>query len=204
MYSSEAASGGLLQENVFFNILHNSQENTCARVSFLIKKRLWLRCFPVNFFAKFLRRLFYRKPLGDCFWQLLLIFQIISKKLNVFSVVLYFKSIFFININILLILFQSVETQMHVLLESVTPRLKGKNLSLQCTSNKNSMRKIRQNLGWSLVGKSIFLGPLPEVYLLKFKSDNVCTQGLVDELCTVYDCLCPLNKATINENLYVR
>ena len=50
----------------------------------------------------------------------------------------------------------------------------------------------------------MFLGPLPEVYLLKFKSDNVCTQGLVDELCTVYDCLCPLNKATINENLYVR
>ena len=40
----------------------NSQENTCARVSFLIKfqapatllkKRLWHRCFPVNF-AKFL------------------------------------------------------------------------------------------------------------------------------------------------------
>lgn len=25
-------------------------------------------------------------------------------------------------------------------------------------------------------------------------------QDLVDELCTAYDCLCPLNKATLNEN----
>ena len=48
---------------VFLEISENSQENTCARVSFLIKlqrpatllkKRLWHRCFPVNF-AKFLR-----------------------------------------------------------------------------------------------------------------------------------------------------
>ena len=57
----------------------NSQENTCATVSFLIKvaglsqspegrtatllkKRLWHRCFPVNF-TKFLRTpFFYRKP----------------------------------------------------------------------------------------------------------------------------------------------
>ena len=37
----------------------NSQENTCARVSslkpkILLKRRLWHRCFPVNF-AKFLK-----------------------------------------------------------------------------------------------------------------------------------------------------
>ena len=32
----------------------------------LLKKRLWHRCFPVNF-AKFLRHLFYRTPLGDYF-----------------------------------------------------------------------------------------------------------------------------------------
>ena len=43
----------------FSKILQNSQENTCARVSFLINlqaeaSRLWRRCFPVNF-AKFLR-----------------------------------------------------------------------------------------------------------------------------------------------------
>ena len=49
---------------VFLEILQNSQENTCARVSFLIKlkarpatllkKRIWCGGFPVNF-AKFLR-----------------------------------------------------------------------------------------------------------------------------------------------------
>ena len=50
---------------MFLEISQNSQENTCARVSFLIKlqglspatllkKRLWHRCFPVNF-VKFLR-----------------------------------------------------------------------------------------------------------------------------------------------------
>ena len=33
----EAASGGVLKEKVFLEILQNSQENTCARVSFLMK-----------------------------------------------------------------------------------------------------------------------------------------------------------------------
>ena len=45
------------KKNVFLEILKNSQENTCARVSFLkklqaatlLKKRLWHRCFHVNF-----------------------------------------------------------------------------------------------------------------------------------------------------------
>ena len=66
-------------KKVFLEVSQNSQENTCARVSFFcenfetvfllsvqkqppalseassfIKKRLWHRCFPVNF-AKFLR-----------------------------------------------------------------------------------------------------------------------------------------------------
>ena len=35
--SSEAATGGVLYQKVFIEILQNSQENTCARVSFLIK-----------------------------------------------------------------------------------------------------------------------------------------------------------------------
>ena len=45
-------------KKVFLDISQGSQENTCARVSFLIKlqawpatllkKRLWHRCFPVN------------------------------------------------------------------------------------------------------------------------------------------------------------
>ena len=65
-------------KKVFLEISQNPQENTCARVSFLIKKlpqpailfkkKLWHRCFPVNF-AEFLRTFFYRTPPGDCFCQ---------------------------------------------------------------------------------------------------------------------------------------
>ena len=70
---------GVLWKKVFLEISQNSQENTCARVSFLIKlqasglrpatvlkKGLWHRCFPNNS-AKFLRTLFHRTPLGYCF-----------------------------------------------------------------------------------------------------------------------------------------
>ena len=69
---AEAATQKGSEKEAFLKILQNLQENTCARVSFLIKlhflleKRLWRRCFPVNF-AKFLRTLFYRTPLADCF-----------------------------------------------------------------------------------------------------------------------------------------
>ena len=61
---------------MFLEISQNSQENTCARVSFfnkvaglspLLKKRLWHRCFSVNF-AKFLRKSFFIEHL----WWLLL------------------------------------------------------------------------------------------------------------------------------------
>ena len=65
---------------VFLEISQNSQENTCARVSFsiklkavpatLLKKRLWHRWFPVNF-AKFLRTPF----LTEHLWWLLLNIQ---------------------------------------------------------------------------------------------------------------------------------
>ena len=64
-------------KKVFLEISENSQENTCATVSFLIKlqaaratllkKRLWHRYFPVNF-AKFLRTPFFTEHL----WWLLL------------------------------------------------------------------------------------------------------------------------------------
>ena len=37
--------------------------------STLLKKRLWHWCFPVNF-AKFLRTVFHRTPLGDCFFSM--------------------------------------------------------------------------------------------------------------------------------------
>ena len=71
-------------KKVLLEISQNSQENTCARVSFLIKlqasgirsttllkKRLWHWCFSLNF-AKFLRTLF----LTEHLWWLLLIFII--------------------------------------------------------------------------------------------------------------------------------
>ena len=62
---------------MFLEKLQNSQENTYARVSFLIKlqappatllkKRLWRWCFPANF-SKFLRTPFLQNTSGGCFW----------------------------------------------------------------------------------------------------------------------------------------
>ena len=60
---------------MLLEISQNSKENTCATVSFLIKfqatslkKRLWQRCFPVNF-VKFPRAPFFTEHLR---WLLLL------------------------------------------------------------------------------------------------------------------------------------
>ena len=53
----EAVSWVCSIKKVFLEISQNSQENICARVSFLRKfliKKVWHRCFPANF-AKFLR-----------------------------------------------------------------------------------------------------------------------------------------------------
>ena len=63
---TEAATGLVLQEKVFLGISQNSQENSCTRVSFLIKlkKRLLHRCFPVNF-VKFLRTSFLQNTSGQ-------------------------------------------------------------------------------------------------------------------------------------------
>ena len=64
-------------KKVFLEILQNSQENTCAQVSWpatFLKKRLWHKCFPVNF-TKFLRRPFLTEHIR---W-LLLNFENISK-----------------------------------------------------------------------------------------------------------------------------
>ena len=79
--------GGVLWKKVFLKILQNSQENTCTRVSSLIKlqlkKRLWYRFFPVNF-AKFLGTPFFREHLP---WLLLK-----WDGLNIVSVIQYFPS----------------------------------------------------------------------------------------------------------------
>ena len=72
-------------KKVFFKISQNSQENICAKVSFILKKRLWHRCFPVNF-AKVLRTPFLQNTSG----QLLLFIQMCKDLLSFrwFSVVL--------------------------------------------------------------------------------------------------------------------
>ena len=67
---------------MFLEISQNSQEHTCVRVPFLIKeillkKRLWHRCFPVNF-AKFLTTPFLTEQLR---WLLL---EQISRIFNIF------------------------------------------------------------------------------------------------------------------------
>ena len=64
---------------MFLEISQNSQENTCPRVSSvsflvrpatLLKKRLWHRCFPVNF-VKFLRTPFLQNTSGRLLLKLI-------------------------------------------------------------------------------------------------------------------------------------
>ena len=64
-------------KKVFQEISQKLQENTYARVSFcnLIKKRLWHRCFPVNF-VKFLRTPFF---IEQFWWLFLIIFDILKE-----------------------------------------------------------------------------------------------------------------------------
>ena len=56
------------KRKVFLEISQNSQENTCARVSILIKLQAWglqetlHRCFPAKFLRKHLRWLLLRRP----------------------------------------------------------------------------------------------------------------------------------------------
>ena len=86
--ATEAATRGVLCKKMFLENSQNSQENTCARVSFLIKlqarpatllkKRLWHRCFPVSF-VNFLRTLFLQNTSGRLLLkqnQVLLVSQI--------------------------------------------------------------------------------------------------------------------------------
>ena len=76
---SEAAVRKYSVKAVFLKICQNSQENTCTRVSFLIKlqarpttllkKSLWHMCFPVNF-EKFLRTTFLQNTSGQLLLEL--------------------------------------------------------------------------------------------------------------------------------------
>ena len=51
-------------------------EVICLRPATSLKRKLWHRCFPVNF-AKFLRTQFYRTLLCDCFYILELLVRYI-------------------------------------------------------------------------------------------------------------------------------
>ena len=68
-------SGRCSVKNIFLEISQSSQENTCARVSFILKETLWHKCFPVDF-AKFLRTPFPFR-IEQLWW--LLLFLVISK-----------------------------------------------------------------------------------------------------------------------------
>ena len=80
-YKTETVAQRCSAKKQFLEISQNSQESTCVRISFLINlqawglkpttllgKRVWHRCFPVNF-AEFLRTSF----LTEHLWWLLLI-----------------------------------------------------------------------------------------------------------------------------------
>ena len=78
---TEVVSRRCSVKKMFLKISQNSQENTCARVSFLIKiqalglqlyqkERLRRKCFPANF-AKFSRITFFIEH----FWWLLLFLE---------------------------------------------------------------------------------------------------------------------------------
>ena len=63
---AEGATRGVLLKKVFLETSQNSQEDTYNKVAPLLKKRLWHRCFPVNFVKL---RVFYRTPPDDCFYN---------------------------------------------------------------------------------------------------------------------------------------
>ena len=60
----EAATGGVLCKKMFLEISQNSQENTCARDTFNLKR---VSCTDV--FGNSQEHLFYRTPQLDCFWR---------------------------------------------------------------------------------------------------------------------------------------
>ena len=74
--NAEAVAQRCSVKKVFLEILQNSRENTCARVTSVIKlqacnfikKRLRHRCFPMNI-AKFLRTLILQNISDGCFRQ---------------------------------------------------------------------------------------------------------------------------------------
>ena len=65
---AEGATRGVLLKKVFLETSQNSQEDTYNKVAPLLKKRLWHRCFPVNF-VKFLTTPFLQNTFGGLLLQ---------------------------------------------------------------------------------------------------------------------------------------
>ena len=62
-----AATRGVLWKKVFLEISQNSQENTYAKVSFLMKLQILAQVFSCEFCEISKNISFYRARLGDCF-----------------------------------------------------------------------------------------------------------------------------------------
>ena len=92
---SEAFVGMFSIKKVFLKNSQNSEENTCARASFLLKLPAEARYFPVNF-AKLLRTTFFI----ECLWLLLLVVATKHFK-NSFSNNLHHQIFFFSHVCIL-------------------------------------------------------------------------------------------------------
>ena len=74
LYQTEAIVRGCSVRKVLLKTGQNSQENTCVVVFFnkvvdlylwLLRKRIWHNCFPMNFAKNFENTCFYRTPLVD-------------------------------------------------------------------------------------------------------------------------------------------
>ena len=88
---TEAATWGVLSKKVLLKILQNSQENTCARLSFSIKlQALFLQLYGKRdsgtgvflwILRNFKKHLFYRTLLDDCFYSYLAHHAILLKYL---------------------------------------------------------------------------------------------------------------------------
>ena len=97
---TEAVARRCSVKKVFLEISQNSQKNTCARVSFLIScrpeacnfiwKRLWHRCFPVNF-TKFLRTPFLQNTSGRLILQSLIFYKVAAGACNFTKIRLWHK-----------------------------------------------------------------------------------------------------------------
>ena len=84
LQKSEVAIRGVLSEKVFLEISKNSQQNTCVlelRPATLLKKKLWHRCFPMNF-VKFRRTRFFTERLRLLLMKFIVLLVIASKIVN--------------------------------------------------------------------------------------------------------------------------